>query len=372
MKKNVLNVAFFSALWFAATSSAQAMPLQYRLTDLGSLGGSYSDGIAISAGGVTGSSNVSGNTAVHAFQYSVSTGMVDVGTLGGRISFGHGISQSGFVTGNSEIDGSGIQHAFLYTGPGSILDLGTLGGSFSVGMGVNDAGQVTGDSLMAGDRRSRAFLYSGGTMHDLGTLGGTDSVGSAINNNGQVTGSAAVTGNGAMRAFLYDGGTMTDLGTLAGRTSSQGWAINSLGDVAGVAWGGDTKRAFLYSAGAMRDLGTLGGSDSEATGVNDQGVVTGWSYVDNTTTRAAFVYADGQMHNLQDLVDRSGAGWTFTSAMGINNAGQITGEGSVNGIYHGYLLTPVDVPEPGSVPVVALGLAVIATLRRTAATKRRS
>jgi probable HAF family extracellular repeat protein len=36
----------------------------------------------------------------------------------------------------------------------------------------------------------------------------------------------------------------------------------------------------------------------------------------------------------------AGTGWVLITAYGINNAGQIVGEGTVNGKQHGFLLTP--------------------------------
>jgi len=36
----------------------------------------------------------------------------------------------------------------------------------------------------------------------------------------------------------------------------------------------------------------------------------------------------------------AGSGWVLLSANGVNNAGQIAGEGLHNGKQHGFLLTP--------------------------------
>src|SRR5688572_30460624 len=77
------------------------------------------------------------------------------------------------------------------------------------------------------------------TIYNLGSLGGeSTSQGYAINGSGQVAGYSYLTGDTFHHAFRYtgtpgSGGVMQDLGTLAGGTTSQGFAINASGQVAG-------------------------------------------------------------------------------------------------------------------------------------------
>ena len=54
----------------------------------------------------------------------------------------------------------------------------------------------------------------------------------------------------------------------------------------------------------------------------------------------AFIYRDGTFHRLDELVDASG--WKFEYAIGINDAGQILGWGTLNGemLRHAFVLTP--------------------------------
>src|SRR6185503_15922758 len=72
--------------------------------------------------------------------------------------------------------------------------LGTLGGDISDGRSINDTGQITGNSQTAVNAAVHAFLHDGTTMRDLGTLGGTESTGFAVNRGGQVTGVANTAG----------------------------------------------------------------------------------------------------------------------------------------------------------------------------------
>jgi probable HAF family extracellular repeat protein len=85
-----------------------------------------------------------------------------------------------------------------------MTDLGTLGGAVSVGKSINDSGQVTGFSTLA-NRAGRPFIYDNGVMSDLNSLidplsGWMLLESDAINNNGQITGFGNF--NGQTRGFL--------------------------------------------------------------------------------------------------------------------------------------------------------------------------
>jgi probable HAF family extracellular repeat protein len=118
---------------------------------------------------VTGWSHTAGNSTnlTHAFLYSSGV-MTDLGTLGGSYSAGYSINDSGQVTGNATTSGSAIGRAFLYSN-GVMTDLGTLGGLGSIGRSVNSNGQATG-SASTGRNGDHAFLYSSGKMYDLNLL----------------------------------------------------------------------------------------------------------------------------------------------------------------------------------------------------------
>ena len=134
--------------------------------------------------------------------------MHDLGTLGGRFSFGLAVNDIGQVAGRSEL-ASFVQHAFLSAPNGGTLqDLGTLGGSSSFGESVNDSGNVTGYSFLSDNSTQHAFLYtSNGGLVDLNNLigNGTGWVllnAEAINDSGMIVGFG--TFGGQMHAFLLD------------------------------------------------------------------------------------------------------------------------------------------------------------------------
>ena len=74
--------------------------------------------------------------------------IVDLGTLGGSVGRAYGINNSGQVVGWSYTAG-GKRHAFLWTASGGMQDLSTLPGvdaSWSEAFSINDSGQVVGSS----------------------------------------------------------------------------------------------------------------------------------------------------------------------------------------------------------------------------------
>lgn len=350
---------------------ALAAPVQFRITDVGTLGGDFSQGLAINdLGQVTGISVVEGISPLRAFMCGADD-MRSLGTLGGPTSYGYAINNNGAIVGTSFTADVRFR-AFVYSG-GVMSDLGTPDGHQSEARGINDAGLVTG-TLLTPDYRTRAFLRSAdGTFVELGSLGG-DSEGYAINAWGQVTGDADTeTGR---HAFLYSDGKMLDLGDLGGGWS-EGRAINDRGWVAGGSLTGVSLldpgtglvtaeyHAFVHDGTSMKDLGTLGGDFSIALGLNEHGWVVGAS------AGSAFLHDGQQMFDLNTLVDTGGRDWQLVSATAVNEHGQITGEGVLDGKAHAFVLTPV--PEPSTAALVLAGLvAVGAAARRRALRSRRA
>jgi hypothetical protein len=66
------------------------------------------------------------------------------------------------------------------------------------------------------------------------------------------------------------------------------------------------------------------------------------------------VYKDGQMSDVF-----AGTGWADGTARGINDNGQIVGDGIFNGGFHAFLATPNAVPAPGSLLTFGLGTGVL-------------
>lgn len=256
-----------------------------------------------------------------------------------------GFNSRGDVVGYYQFP-DGTKRAFLLSG-GLVRSFETLGGHFSSAKVVDAQGRIAGDATLP-NGEYRSFLYDGNSVRNLGTLGGHETLAFAINAQGQVTGQSQQS-DGQLHAFLFDGSSMRALGSLGGRFS-RGHAINNQGHVVGLSElvGADPKiHAFYWDGSRMKDLGSLPGLPwTSATGLNNHGVTVGNvydkpDYNGDEYVTFAFVYRDGQMWNVNELVPPSSP--VLTVALGVNDRGQILCTDGQSGApkAHGFLLTPL-------------------------------
>jgi probable HAF family extracellular repeat protein len=135
---------------------------------------------------------------------------------------------------------------------------------------------------------------------------------------------------------------MQDLGTLPGGTSSSAYGINDRGEIIGYAdCGSFCVHAVVWvPGGKIQDLGSLANStQSNGNGINNVGQVVGYARLSALTYHAIVWSETAGMQDLNDLIPAN-SGWTLEFAFAINDSGQITGRGSINGQDHAFLLTP--------------------------------
>ncbi|HEX8071923.1 MAG TPA: hypothetical protein VF546_18390 [Pyrinomonadaceae bacterium] len=314
------------------------------------------------------------------------------------------INESGQVVGTQG------NAAVLYSG-GTVKNISPPGAVIAVATAINNSGRIAGDAFTCDivdgncvNGKTRAFVYDGGAFELLGTLGGRDSRALGINDAGLVVGYADTAGpapntSGQQHAFSYRAGAFDDITARMGAASGLAAAVNAAGDVvgfsgqptglfiyrngnttllsisgfaravndAGLLVGGlsgnddGSGRALTYRDGSVRTLGTLGSqyTYSTAFGVNNAGQVVGqssFSWFTRQNERAVIFEGDTPT-DLNALI-APGSGWVLTSAADINDAGQIVGTGLLNGQPRAFLLAPAGQPallvEPGTTQAVAL------------------
>lgn len=355
---------------------------RYSVTDLGTLGGSFSLAYGINdRGQIDGFSTLSGDAALHSFILERGV-MTDLGTLGGQNSQSFaGLNDVPQVPGSAEEstpDPNGedfcgfgthlICLGFLWQ-DGLMAPLDTLGGNNSQAAEVNARGQIAGYAETARPDKHcpapqvlhfRPVIWDEGSIRSLPLYKG-DSEGAAfwINNRGDVVGASGSCSIynpdlglplEARHALLWSNGKVTDLGTLGGKLNNAGFAINERGEIVGASdLPGDTyQHAFLWQKGTMSDLGTLKGDVlSAALGINNGDQVTGVSSDANGNLRA-FLWQDGAMTDLNTLVSDESPLYLL-HGFGIGSDGRIVGFGCVpdtcgtsSPAIHAFLATPCD------------------------------
>jgi probable HAF family extracellular repeat protein len=134
-------------------------------TDLGSLGGrDHTSAYGISADGqvIVGFSETSPHRYVHAFRWTASGGLRDLGVTSGTESLAWGVSADGHVVVGEARSSLGLWRAFRWTTGLGMRDLGTLGGPMSTAHGASrDGSVIVGKSLINGITTSlRAFRWT--------------------------------------------------------------------------------------------------------------------------------------------------------------------------------------------------------------------
>ena len=353
------------AIFCSARTQAQTA---YTIQDLGTLGGPQ-----VTVAGLNNHGDIVANIFDNSSRYTTalySNGVLQNITAKSGIAVGN-INDNGLIA-TSSGTGASVQAALYNTHTETSQIIGPSTPATSVAEAVNQNGNAAGLVTLPNNSGEYAALFRNGqtvAISPVANTGAIPYIATSINNQDQVVGRAS-TPTGDNHPFLYSGGVSYDLGTLPGGHTAGATGINDRGTVIGYSEydsAGGQSHPFVYQNGKMQDLGTFGGPSGGASGINNAGVVVGTVGKQTTPNgliqQVPFVYSDGVMRNLFDLIPNDGS-WSVGFADAINDNGQIAGEAFHNGGLHIFLATPVATPEPGAWACFGVGAVVLGGLLR--------
>ncbi len=370
----------WGGFWSAAVAvagllavSPAAAEIRFVARQLGTLGGATSSAAAINeAGEVAGTSRTaaldgSGQPLDHAFlwlpepAYGLPAGMHDLGSYTGDLgaSSGFAISDAGEVVGTSSTGvpgpfGGSIFHAFhwhdgLFTDPGT----STPGFDLTRAREINAAGEIAGTELSGLGCNPVLWLPEPayGLPAGPNTLVFAENLGEGeaegINVHGEVVGASSIACDTPNRhaaiwlpapAYGLPAGPTDLTPDLPLNHIASALAISDSGLVVGYQQQVDSIflwEPFLWDDGVLTVLPLLPGDITGVAGdVNTQGQVVG-----SSGTRAV-LWEAGIAVDLNDLLP-AGSSWDLRSASGINDRGQIVGQGLYQGQLRAFVLDPV-------------------------------
>ncbi len=359
----------FVLMWLLGLTTGTLSRADFMVHDLGLLtGGTFSRGLGInSTGQVAGVGDVQVASVLvqHALLAQKGFLPIDVSiTTGTHSSIGRGINDGGAIAGSTQ-DVGGLRAARFDGGSVTIITL-LPGGVSSQGYGIDGAGNVVGSVTLAGGVTHGFRSDALGGMSDLGVIAPGQSSEALATNAAGVTVGDAIDGTGRMRGVRagVGGGFVLLPALLPGGSSSAATGINSLGHIVGFADRfGSVRAVFLKADNTWQELGLLfGGTTARANAINTSDMIVGQA--DSGAGSRAFLTdaTSGVIVDLNTRIDPS-SGWTLTSATGINDQGFITGVGQINGQDRAFLLTPTTIPEPASLVLLFMGGLLLAGSR---------
>jgi probable HAF family extracellular repeat protein len=360
----IIALVLLAALAIPVRLAAQ-QHIRYTVTDLGTLGGTFSQAFGVNnKGSVVGYATLTGDTSLHAFLWRKGA-MTDLGTLGGTdtlpASGAYSINDDDEAVGFSETSipdsqntcGDSLVCLPVLWRDKTITALPTLGGTDGSASAINNRGQVVGIAESSEIDPTcqtpvvKPTVWEKGEPRALPTApflnglvgGGPGPAGN--NDRGQVVGIAFICDFSAVRPLIWEKNQIIDMGNIGSTPAPV--SINNKVQVTGIypdpASG--VNRAFFWQDGVATDLGTLPGDvTAEVGAINDRGQIVGQSC--STTSCSVFIWQNGAMIDLNAIVPADTSLYPF-AATDVSSRGEIVGvafDKSSGACCHGFLAIP--------------------------------
>ncbi len=252
------------------------------------------------------------------------------------------LNDSGVCVGHFTDIGQGLPGFHWRGGVFTPFTVGSQGHTRPTGINAEGAqsGTYLSDTSVGGVLRYHAYLRDpSGAVIDLGTLGGMDSAAAAVNHRRRVVGKARDFGN-RYQAYVWTPATGMMAQPGVGGGFAEARDINNFDQAVG---GADNAAGFRqpvrWDRSGVTLLPTLGGVSGSVAALNDHGAAVGHSK-DLSGQRLATLWQGGAPLDLNTTIP-SGTGWVLTGASDINELGEISGNGLLNGLPRAFKLTPV-------------------------------
>jgi len=214
---------------------------------------------------------------------------------------------------------------------------------------------------------------SNGTATTLASVNGTTTFETAfgINGTGMIVGQYSDSATGNTPGFLLSGGIYTSLSPILGALVTNAQGVNNLGMVTGFySVDGAHQHGFFYNASTQQftlpaDPNVANLFLTQFLGINDNGLAVGY-YQTNDGSQHGFLYdMPTNVYTFLDDPSAAATGLSITQITGINYSGEIAGfyVDGTTGLQRGFTATAAT-PEPSAFGLMTAGLLLVLVTRR--------
>lgn len=244
--------------------------------------------------------------------------------------------------------------------------------------GINNASLVVGNRSMDFDWTTQAVSWLNYDVTPLEMLGATSSYATGVNDVGQISGYLMYGDKFSARyqAVVWQGDEATPLLSLTGSADAcctRAHAISDTGVIVGDSFGDGMSRAVYWQGSGNATVLDAPGTGARAQGVNNMGQAVGVAFLDGRDVAILWDLKTGHYIDLNTFLtpEEVAAGWSLTSAYGINDAGDVVGTAFNRKMasFKPFGLMSA-VPEPSTWVLVLMGVMGVVAFGKASASSR--